>query len=116
MERGGCQGTDEQRNWVFLQGLSGLSVEFVHVHVMTYTNFASCFSEVLPALSYFLSRQVRSAAWKAQLEIGPSLKIPVCLFTRVYDFTSDFQSFLLYIGTSHLQPVVCENSFMLNSI
>lgn len=41
------------------------------------------FSEVLPALSCFLSRQVRSAAWKAQLEIGPSLKIPVCLFTRV---------------------------------
>lgn len=44
------------------------------------------FSEALPALSYFQSRQVRPTAWKAQLEIGADLKIPVNGYIKVKDF------------------------------
>lgn len=44
------------------------------------------FSEALPALSYFQSRQVRPTAWKCQLEIGPHLKIPINGFIKVKDF------------------------------
>jgi len=40
-------------------------------------------SEALQALSHFQSRQVRSTAWKCNLEIGSGLTIPVCLYTRV---------------------------------
>jgi len=58
------------------------------------------FSQVLPGLSFFLSRQVRSTAWKSLLEIGPSLKIPVCLYTRVTSCSADlclwFSSYYCY--------------------
>ncbi|KAL5013237.1 hypothetical protein ScPMuIL_007507 [Solemya velum] len=43
------------------------------------------FSEALPVLSYFQSRQVRPTAWKCQMEIG-SMKIPVCGYVKVKDF------------------------------
>jgi len=39
--------------------------------------------EALHALSHFQSRQVRSTAWKCNLEIGSGLTIPICLYTRV---------------------------------
>ncbi|XP_052762081.1 X-ray repair cross-complementing protein 5-like [Mya arenaria] len=44
------------------------------------------FSEALPALSYFQSRQVRPTAWKCPLEIGPELKIPINGYVKVKDF------------------------------
>lgn len=47
------------------------------------------FSEALPALSYFQSRQVKSAAWKCQLEIGSDLHIPICLYARVKEAKSN---------------------------
>ena len=42
-----------------------------------------CDREALRALSHFQSRQVRSTAWKCNLEIGSGLTIPICLYTRV---------------------------------
>ncbi|KAL4218077.1 X-ray repair cross-complementing protein 5 [Mactra antiquata] len=44
------------------------------------------FSEALPALSYFQSRQVRPTAWKCPLEIGNDLKIPINGYVKVKDF------------------------------
>ncbi|CAC5383189.1 XRCC5 [Mytilus coruscus] len=41
------------------------------------------FSEALPALSYFQTRQIRQTAWKCQLEITSNLKIPVCSYVKV---------------------------------
>ncbi|KAL3890820.1 hypothetical protein ACJMK2_003097 [Sinanodonta woodiana] len=43
------------------------------------------FSEALPALSYFQTRQIRQTAWKCQLEIG-SMQIPICGYTKVKEF------------------------------
>jgi len=47
------------------------------------TRVAVLCREALHALSHFQSRQIRSAAWKCNLEIGSGLTIPVCLYTRV---------------------------------
>lgn len=44
------------------------------------------FSEALPALSYFQSRQVRPTAWKCIMEIGPNLKIPINGYIKVKEF------------------------------
>ncbi|XP_053382453.1 X-ray repair cross-complementing protein 5-like [Mercenaria mercenaria] len=44
------------------------------------------FSEALPALAYFQSRQVRPTAWKCPLEIGPDLKIPINGYVKLKDF------------------------------
>ncbi|XP_074656219.1 X-ray repair cross-complementing protein 5-like isoform X2 [Tubulanus polymorphus] len=41
------------------------------------------FSEALPALSFFQTRQVKQTAWKCQLDIAGQLKIPVCAYTKV---------------------------------
>ncbi|ELU08335.1 hypothetical protein CAPTEDRAFT_163248 [Capitella teleta] len=41
------------------------------------------FREALAALSNYLSRQVRSTAWRCNMEIGSELKIPINLFTRI---------------------------------
>ncbi|BFZ21576.1 hypothetical protein BsWGS_24615 [Bradybaena similaris] len=43
------------------------------------------FSEALPALSYFQSRQIKPIAWKCKLEIG-NLDIPVNGYGKVKDF------------------------------
>jgi len=43
------------------------------------------FSEALPALSYFQSRQVKPMAWKVNLEIG-SVAIPVAGYSRLKEF------------------------------
>jgi len=51
--------------------------------------------EALHALSHFQSRQVRSTAWKCNLEIGSSLTIPICLYTRVFIIAHWFDYFNL---------------------
>ncbi|ESN93219.1 hypothetical protein HELRODRAFT_181146 [Helobdella robusta] len=38
--------------------------------------------QLLPCLSFIQSRSVRPTAWKANLKIGSSLEIPICLYTR----------------------------------
>ncbi|GFO44853.1 X-ray repair cross-complementing protein 5-like [Plakobranchus ocellatus] len=43
------------------------------------------FSEALPALSYFQSRQVKPMAWKCKLEIG-NMEIPINGYAKVKDF------------------------------
>ncbi|KAK3726184.1 hypothetical protein RRG08_031511 [Elysia crispata] len=43
------------------------------------------FSEALPALSYFQSRQVKPMAWKCNLEIG-QMEIPINGYSKVKDF------------------------------
>ncbi|XP_076083778.1 X-ray repair cross-complementing protein 5-like [Mytilus galloprovincialis] len=45
------------------------------------------FREALPALSYFQTRQIRQTAWKCQLEITSNLKIPVCSYVKMKNFT-----------------------------
>ncbi|RUS91614.1 hypothetical protein EGW08_000587, partial [Elysia chlorotica] len=44
------------------------------------------FSEALPALSYFQSRQVKPMAWKCNLEIG-QMEIPINGYSKVKNFT-----------------------------
>ncbi|XP_052251500.1 X-ray repair cross-complementing protein 5-like isoform X2 [Dreissena polymorpha] len=44
------------------------------------------FSEALPALAFFQSRQVRPTAWKCPLEIGADIKIPINGFVKVKDY------------------------------
>ncbi|GFS04275.1 X-ray repair cross-complementing protein 5-like [Elysia marginata] len=43
------------------------------------------FSEALPALSYFQSRQIKPMAWKCNLEIG-QMEIPINGYSKVKDF------------------------------
>ncbi len=42
-----------------------------------------CFSEALPALSYFQTRAVRPTAWKCNMEIGEWLQVPIMLYKKV---------------------------------
>ncbi|XP_060075599.1 X-ray repair cross-complementing protein 5-like isoform X2 [Ylistrum balloti] len=44
------------------------------------------FSEALPALSYFQSRQIKQTAWKCQLEITSGIRIPICSYAKLKDF------------------------------
>ncbi|KAK7458656.1 hypothetical protein BaRGS_00039108, partial [Batillaria attramentaria] len=56
-------------------------------YILDNVNGASySFSEALPALSFFQSRQVRPTAWKVQMEIGPDLRIPVNGYIKVKEF------------------------------
>ncbi|XP_021378174.1 X-ray repair cross-complementing protein 5-like [Mizuhopecten yessoensis] len=44
------------------------------------------FSEALPALSSFQSRQIKQTAWKCQLEITSGIRIPICSYAKLKDF------------------------------
>ena len=53
-------------------------------HMMQQVNGESySFSEALPALSFFQSRQVKQTAWKCSMEIGSDMKVPINLFSKI---------------------------------
>ena len=60
--------------------------------------------EALRALSHFQSRQVRSTAWKCNLEIGSALTIPVCLYTRVC-VSSSVSAHAVIVVTTLVGPI-----------
>ncbi|XP_038052595.1 X-ray repair cross-complementing protein 5-like [Patiria miniata] len=45
------------------------------------------FSETLSLLSFFEKRAVKQTAWKANLEIGPNIQVPVCGYLKVKQST-----------------------------
>ncbi|XP_041361958.1 X-ray repair cross-complementing protein 5-like [Gigantopelta aegis] len=64
-----------------------LAGETLIKHILDQVNGESySFSEALPALSYFQTRQVRPTAWKCQLQIGPDLKIPINGYAKIKEF------------------------------
>lgn len=65
-----------------------VSGEAIIKDILKKTNGSSfTFEEAVPILSFFKKRNVRPTPWKVNLELGSSLKLPVCCYLKIKKYT-----------------------------